>query len=194
MTFRSRRLRGAWLALMAVALVTGGCVGQRSAEELEADALARGIQAHGEGRMTEAIAAYFETLSHNPQNKYAYYNLGQIARVSDRFVAAESYYRLAIEIDPQFGLALFGLGYIRAAAGSAEEAIDLYRRAATAEPNLAAAHYNLGLLLRAAGRQAEGDAAIAKALELDPTVGPRPAAGGSTSTPGQQPAPSPTGR
>jgi tetratricopeptide (TPR) repeat protein len=159
--------------------------GQKTHAELEAEALNRGIQSHNEGKIDEATSAYFETLRENANNKYAFYNLGQIQLVAKRYVAAESYYRLALQIDPDFGPALFGLALVRAAQGFAQEAIELYRRVILTDPNNAAAHYNLGLLLRASGRAADGDAEIARGIQLDPSVGPPP-------TPEPTPTPSPT--
>jgi tetratricopeptide (TPR) repeat protein len=175
---------------VGAALVAGfalACGSVAAPSEQAADALNRGIQAQNAGRSDEATADYFETLRADPKNKYAFYNLGQIARVAKRYAAAEAYYRLALENDPKFAAALFGLAYVRAAAGASAEAIDLYQQAVRAEPDNAAAHYNLGLLLRAAGREAEGDSEIARGRSLDPNVGPLP-------DPSRVPSPSPTSR
>jgi tetratricopeptide (TPR) repeat protein len=147
-----------------------------------ADALARGIAAHNAGRTDEAKQAYYETLYRDPKNKFAFYNLGQIARLSDRPQIAEGYYRSALEIDPNYGPALFGLGAVRQALNAIQEAIDLYRRDIVVEPNNAAAHYNLGILLRIQGKTAEGDAEIAKGMQLDPKL-PAPPSPKPTPTP-----------
>ena len=150
-----------------------------------ADALARGIAAHQANRIEDAQKAYFETLSFDPKNKFAFYNLGQIARTADKLAIAEGYYRSALEIDPAYGPALFALGAVRQAFDATAEAIALYRRAIAAEPTNAAAHYNLGILLRLTGKTAEGDAEIARAIQLDPKL-PAPPAVKPT------PSPSPT--
>ena len=177
-TFTPSRWLVWWLVFVALAALSCGAPSQA---ESESDALNRGIQAQNSGNVDAATAAYFETLRANPKNKYAFYNLGQIARVANRFVAAEAYYRLALEIDPDFGAALFGLAYVRSAAGATQEAIDLYGHAVRVEPENAPAHYNRGLLLRSIGRVAEGDAEIARGRQLDPNLG-APATPGASPT------------
>jgi len=152
------------------------------------DALDRGIAAHTANKIDEATKDYFETLAADPKNKFAFYNLGQIARAQNRLAIAEGYYRLALEVDPNYGPALFGLGVVRQAFNAIQEAIDLYRKDVTAEPNNAAAHYNLGILLRIQAKTAEGDAEITRALQLDPNL-PQPPAPTATPKPAT---PSPT--
>ena len=171
------RLRGFLIAapfILALAACGGGTAPTKAADPA-ADALARGIAAHNANKIDEATKAYFETLSTDPKNKFAFYNLGQIARVQDRLAIAEGYYRSALESDASYGPALFGLGVVRQAFNAVPEAIDLYRRDIAVEPNNAAAHYNLGILLRIQGKTAEGDAEIARAMQLDPQL-PQPPA------------------
>src|SRR5207302_561836 len=103
---------------------------------------------HAAGKLDDAVAAYFTTLSKDPKNQFAYYNLGEIAQRQSRFVAAESYYRIALEMDPKMVSALFNLAIVRTNAGATNEAIALYRQAIAVDANYAAAHFNLGLLLR----------------------------------------------
>lgn len=169
------------LVLAAACSGLGGTAPAKPADPA-ADALARGIAAHGANKIEEAKKAYFETLGYDPANKFAFYNLGQIARTADKLAIAEGYYRSALEIDPSYGPALFGLGAVRQAFNATTEAMDLYRRAIAAEPTNAAAHYNLGLLLRLSGKIAEGDAEIARARQLDPQL-PLPPALKPTPTP-----------
>jgi tetratricopeptide (TPR) repeat protein len=167
------RVRWVATGILAVALL--GACGLGSSPppppgDPAADALARGIKAHNDGRTDEAKQAYYETLYRDPKNKFAFYNLGQIARLSAKPQIAEGYSRSALEIDQNFGPALFGLGAVRQSLGAIQEAIDLYRRDIAVEPNNAAAHYNLGILLRLSGKVAEGEAEIAKGMQLDPTL------------------------
>ncbi len=152
------------------------------------DALSKGLQAHAAGKLDEAMAAYFETLAKDPQNKFAFYNLGVIAQGQNRGAAAESYYRLAIEQDARMGSALFNLAIVRALAGGNQEAADLYRRVIAIDPNYAAAHFNLGLVLRLLGQNTEAEQELAKARQLDAKlVAPSPSA-----SPARQASPSPT--
>jgi len=158
--------------LLTMAAACGGGATPATTKPAD-DALARGIAAHNANKLDEATKDYFEVLSNDPKNKFAFYNLGQIARIQNRLAIAEGYYRSALEIDPNYGPALFGLGVVRQAFNAVQEAIDLYRKDIAVEPNNAAAHYNLGILLRIQGKTAEGDAEIARAIQLDPTL-PQP--------------------
>ncbi|TMG63003.1 MAG: tetratricopeptide repeat protein [Chloroflexi bacterium] len=187
----SRRVKGRLLAgvlLCCLALTACGGPASGSGNETAADALNRGLAAHAAGKLDEAVAAYFTTLSKDPKNQFAYYNLGEIAQRQSRFVAAESYYRIALEMDPKMVSALFNLAIVRTNAGATNEAIALYRQAIAVDANYAAAHFNLGLLLRQIGQTAEAQTELATAQKLDPTlVAPSPSA-----SPIRQASPSPT--
>lgn len=172
---RSRVLMTLAVALLAVLSACGGAA--QTGSDLSSDALNRGLKAHNAGNFDEATAAYFEALSHDPKNKFAYFNLGQIAQSQKRDQVAEGYYRSALEIDSRFSAALFNLAIIRASAGATVEAIDLYRRTVQAEPQSAPGYFNLAILLRQTGNNAEADAMFQRAQQLDPKlVPPAPAA------------------
>jgi tetratricopeptide (TPR) repeat protein len=171
------------LAITLLAACGGGAATPSAPADPAAAALARGIAAHNSGKLDEARQAYYETLFHDPNNKFAFYDLGQIARLSDKPQIAEGYYRSALEIDGSYGPALFGLGAVRQQLGATAEAIDLYRKDIVVEPTNAAAHFNLGILLRLTGKTAEGDAEIARGMQLDPKL---------TAPPSVRPTPTPT--
>ena len=133
-------------------------------------ALNAGLQAHVEGRTSEAVTRYQEVLKLDPRNKFAIYNIGLISQNAGNNADAEAKYREVLAIDPNYQPALFNLAIVRTAAGDTREAIALYRRAIAADPNDASAHLNLGLLLRRTGSKAEGDAEVKKALELNPKL------------------------
>ncbi len=162
--------------ILAVAAACGGGGSNTPSQPADraANALARGIAAQNANKLDEATQDYFEVLSYDPRNKFAFFDLGQIAKFQNRLQIAEGYYRSAIEIDPKYGSALFGLGLVRMAFNDIQGAIDLYLRAIVEEPTNAAAHYNLGLMLRIQGKTAEGDAEIARAIQLDPKLTPPP--------------------
>ena len=177
-TFRvARRTRMSlcymFLALLVLPVASVACNFGKSKADLAAEAVQRGLQAHGEGRLDAAAAAYHEALDLDPQNKYAFYNLGLIDQTSGRPRSAENYYRLALSADPEFTPALFNLAILRTAAGDTREAIDLYRRVTALKPDEAGPHLNLGFLLRSIGQEAEGDAEIQRALQLDPALASR---------------------
>jgi tetratricopeptide (TPR) repeat protein len=181
--------RAALLLLSAVVFAACGGAGAGSvpANESASDTLNRGLQLHLAGKLDEATSAYYLTLSKDPGNKFAFYNLGLIAQTHKTTAIAENFYRIAIEIDPKFANPLFNLAIIRQNAGAFPEAIDLYRRVIAIEPNNAGAHFNLGLALRSNGQRVEGDAELAKAQQLDPNLVPPPA-GSATPRPSSSPA------
>ena len=153
--YHRRGVTGRFVALLFTAvLLSCSSPGSTNTSGTAADALSRGLQAHTAGKFDEATTAYFETLAKDPKNKFAFYNLGEIAQRQNRPVAAEAYYRLAIEQDAKMTSALFNLAILRSNAGANQEAADLYRRVIAVEPNNAAAHFNLGLVLRLLGQNA----------------------------------------
>lgn len=194
------KLRHAGLALMAVALVVGtGCNLGRSKADQAPDAIQRGLQAQGAGRLDEAANAYQEALDLDPRNKVALYDLGVVYELTGRPVAAENQYRLALSVDPDFVLPLFNLAILRTAAGSTQESIELYRRAIAVQPDYAEAHLNLGFALLSVGEEQEGARELQRAVQLKPALAsripppPAPApAGQPSSTSGAEATASPT--
>jgi tetratricopeptide (TPR) repeat protein len=179
------------VALIVAAACVLACGGSNpsagSPNETAADALNRGLTAHAAGKLDDAVTAYFQALAKDPKNKFALYNLGEIAQRQNRMQAAESYYRLALEQDPKMESALFNLAIVRTGAGASQEAVTLYRQVIAVNPNSAAAHFNLGLLLRQLGQTADAQQELAAAQRLDPKlVAPSPSA-----TPLKQTSPSP---
>jgi tetratricopeptide (TPR) repeat protein len=183
-----RRLAG--ILLLGAALVACGSPssgGAPSAGETSADALNRGLQAHSAGKLDDAVAAYYATLEKDPKNKFAFYNLGEIAQRQSRLASAEWFYRLALDQDPKMESALFNLAIVRTNLGVPNDAVALYRQVIAVNPNSAAAHFNLGLLLRQLGQTAEAQTELAAAQRLDPKlVAPSPSA-----SPLRQASPSP---
>jgi tetratricopeptide (TPR) repeat protein len=176
-----------------VAFAASGC-GAKSGTDLAAEALAAGVQAHQAGDLALAAQKYREAVQHDPQNKFAYFNLGVIDQVEDRLPSAENNYRIALSIDRDFQQALWNLAILRTDLGGQTEAIELWRHYLTLA-DAAGAHFNLALLLRATGNQVEGNAEMSRALELDPALVdpatvPSPTAGPS---PSPSPSPSPGG-
>jgi len=175
--------------LLATALVAcGGPGSSAGGNETAADALNRGLQAHAAGKLDEAVAAYFTTLSKDPKNQYAYYNLGEIAQRQNRLVAADGFYRLALDLDPKMESALFNLAIVRTSMGLTPDAVSLYKQVIAVNANNAGAHFNLGLLYRQLGQTADAQTEFATAQRLDPKlVAPSPA-----SSPIRQASPTPT--
>lgn len=170
----ARRIGGAGVLILVLASLLSSACNSGKADP-GPDALGRGVAAQNAGKPEDAKRAYYEALGQDPQNKLAFYNLGQIARVANKPQIAEGYYRSAIEIDGGYAPAIFGLAFVRAQQDAVADAIVLYRRVITIDANFAAAHYNLGVLLRLTGAIADGDAEIARGRQLDPTLAAPPA-------------------
>jgi tetratricopeptide (TPR) repeat protein len=175
-----------WCGLALAAC--GGPASSGGGSETAGDALNRGLQAHAAGKLDDAVAAYFTTLSKDPKNQYAYYNLGEIAQRQNRFVTADGFYRLALDLDPKMESALFNLAIVRTNLGITGDAVSLYKQVIAVNANNAAAHFNLGLLYRQLGQTAEAQTEFAAAQKLDAKlVAPSPSA-----SPNRQASPTPT--
>jgi len=140
--------------------------------------LAKALREMSSQQTDQAQTDFEEVLRLDPQNKYAYYNLGYIAQIGGHDTDAETQYRHSLAIDPKFEPALYSLAILRANAGATEEAIGLYRQAIAVKAKDANAHFNLGLLLRHTGKTDEGNAEIALAVQLDPSLASKAAAQG----------------
>ncbi len=138
-------------------------------------ALDAGLKAHSAGDLTAATADYRKTLSYDPKNKFALYNLALIDEAAGNYGLAEAKYRSALKTDPAYEPALFNLAILRTSRDP-KEAITLYKSAVAANKKDAAAWLNLGLLLRASGQEVAGDKAVLRAIALNPNLkDPKPA-------------------
>ena len=172
--------------ILVVALI-GACGHQKTDATKASDALAAGLKAHAAGQLVTAAEKYHETLALDPNNKYAYFDLGVIDQSQGRAASAEGNYRTALGIDPKFTPALFNLAIIRTPTDPAE-AISLYQQVIAVNPNDADAHLNLGFVLKSTGKTSEGDAELSRAVQIDPALQsritpPQPTAAGTPSAP-----------
>ncbi len=158
---------------LGVLLVTSAACGGTSQSEQAAAELEAGLAAHQQGDLATAAAHYEEALVLDPNNKYAYYNLGLIDQTNGDLESAETNYRQALTIDPSFVTALYNLAIVRHDLGDLDESIALYRQVVSLQPDHAAAHLNLGFALKEAGMEREGDAELQVAVQLDPALAAR---------------------
>jgi tetratricopeptide (TPR) repeat protein len=163
------------LGLLVAAILSVGCSSNGSdsgaGHGSEADQkLTAALQAHAEGRLDEAIDLYQEVLTLDPENKFAFYNLGVIEQTRSRLDGAAAYYMEALNVDPVFEPALFNLAIVRSQQGSQDEAISLYQQVIQANPSDAGAHLNLGFLLLQNGQGRQGRAELRQAVQLDPSL------------------------
>ena len=194
------RRAGAVAAVVALALVLGACsssskpgatgICSSSAEpgspgtttakyaKDTAKILNGGLQKQRAGNIPDAEKDFKEVIKRDPNNTYAYYDLGLICQNQKKNAEAETAYRRAIAIDPKFEVALYNLGILRANANDVNGAIDLYRKAIAANAKDPNAHFNLGLLLRGQKKTQEGNAEVQTAVNLDPSLRPKAIAQG----------------
>lgn len=134
--------------------------------------LDEGLAAQLAGRPSEAADDYRKALQADPNNYWAYYNLGVIEQQAGRTDNAEHFYRSALALNPDLEPALYNLAIIRSGP-SPKEAESLYRHAIAVAPRNAAAHLNLGFLLIQEGNKADGTAELEMAVKLDPQLASR---------------------
>jgi tetratricopeptide (TPR) repeat protein len=115
-----------------------------------------------------AAASFNAALALDPDNKYAWYNLGVIAQQQSDPAAAVNDYDHAIQIDPNYSPALYNKA-LTVQTKDPETAEQLYRKAITINPQAATAYLNLGLLLKSENAE-ESARDLAKAIALDPTL------------------------
>lgn len=175
----------ACVVLVVILSLTAAACAKKSDAQQASDALGRGLKLHQQGQLLEASKAYREVLVHDPNNKWAFYNLGLIDQQSGRNSSAEANYRQALELDANFAAALFNLAIVLTKT-KPEEAVALYRRLIQVNPDDAVAHLNLGFLLLDLGKTAEGNQELDNAVKLDPKLKSRLPASPS---PGSSPTP-----
>src|SRR5438552_10828215 len=96
---------------LCVVLLVGACA-KKSESQLAAAALDKGLKAQVAGHTSEAVKDFQETLQHDPNNKFAYYNLGLIDQLAGRTNSASDNYRATLRIDPDYGPALLNLAIL----------------------------------------------------------------------------------
>ena len=135
-----------------------------------------GLAAQQQGLIPQAKQDYQAAISKDPNNKYAYYDLGVIYQNAQDSTNASTNYRRALVIDPNFKPALFNMAVLETSSDP-HGAIALYQQLLQLNPNDANVNFNLGLLLIAQGQPAQGHADLSKAIQIDPSLSSRLPAG-----------------
>jgi tetratricopeptide (TPR) repeat protein len=121
-----------------------------------------------DGRTSEAIAQFRESLALNQESAPTHYNLGLALSMRRAYDEATVEFERALTIDPDYAEAHNNLGAMMHLSGRFEQAAIHYRRAAALRPDNAEAHNNLGRLLTLQGKPADAVAAFTRALALQP--------------------------
>ena len=135
------------------------------------DLFGAGFRAQIGGNLDGAVSDYKQAVAIDPKNVGSWYDLGVIAQARHQDGPAETYYRTALIVAPDYPQALYNLAILRTA-GDPWEAIDLYRHLIALDPKDAKSHLNLGYALRSVNQADEGQAEIAVALRMDPSLAP----------------------
>lgn len=107
---------------------------------------------------------------------WAQLQLASALLAQNRFAEAIAPAQRAVEADPGNGEALTMLGMAQAALNQHEAAIKSFRRAIATVPEPGNAHRNLGLVLMNSGEFADAAVHLARAIEIDATIGHDPSA------------------
>jgi Tetratricopeptide repeat len=166
---------GAWLATRGSSTTADVAIANRLFSE--------GLQAQTHGQPALAANDYLRSVKINPENKVAWYDLGLIQQDAGNNSQAEIYYERSSALDPRYVPPLYNLATL-VAPNSPASAVNLYKKVIAIEPMLAQAHLDLGFALQALGERAQGNAQIAEAIRLDPSLSSRVPSSSTTPQPG----------
>lgn len=125
--------------------------------------------AYGKLELTsEAINAYRQALSINPNHYRSLKNIGDISTNHKRFGEAIDAYRQALNINPQDASVWYNLGWVYSKNNRYKEAIDAYSQAISINPEYASAWSNIGIVYSDQNRYTEAIDALRQALQIDP--------------------------
>jgi Tfp pilus assembly protein PilF len=163
-----------WRAIaLLLALTLAACGGDGAPSEDADERLQEALRLHAEGDLAAAEEAYEDVLRLDPQNPFAYYNLGAISQGRGDADVAETNYRAALQIDADMVPALFNLAILRTQADDLKEATSLYEHVLELQPGYAAAHLNLGFVLLERGKEEKAQIRLDEAVRLNPELASR---------------------
>lgn len=167
------------------ALATGASTSGNPQETVPSNdaILQQALGFHTAGNLTEATRLYKVILASDPTNKYAHFNLGQIAQTGGDLDAAIKEYLAALATDPKYGPALYNSGLAYGAKGDRTNGIAMLRKALEVSPKSAPTMFNLGTMLIADGNQTEGADFLAQAIAIDPSLKPAASPPDTTAAP-----------
>jgi tetratricopeptide (TPR) repeat protein len=128
------------------------------------------------GKYSEAKRYLNQSLSADPNNVLALFNLGFIARKQGDNARAEQYFQHALRIDPNYPDALFELGSLEMDNKQYAEAIPIFRHCTDVSSRPADAYYKVALAERSLHQMAaaQRDMNIFQTLSKNPQPGPYP--------------------
>jgi tetratricopeptide (TPR) repeat protein len=127
-----------------------------------------GLVATREGRMSDAIASFSETLRLNPDHLVALNNLGNAYREQKQWEQARETLERAVRVGPKDAEAHYSLGMVYAQVGDTDHAYEHLQRALELRPDYPEALNNLGVLYLRTHRRDEAVAGFEKCIRVAP--------------------------
>lgn len=128
----------------------------------------RGEQLAAGGKLDEAVSAFREAASIDPQIAGIHHNLGLLLRRQGLTGEAMECYRRAIALEPDYVDAYYNLGNALFESGQPEDAARSFQKAVHLKPDFVEAHFNLGNALKGQGAFEEAALSFQKAVDLRP--------------------------
>lgn len=149
----------------------GGTVRRRTEADLPPGSgilAERARRAFAQRRLDEAEKAYRGILELDPANVYTLGNLSLIVVEQGRLEEGEELIQRALKVDAQDPYSLFVLGNIRWRQKRLDEALNLLSRSAALDPDNEETQVFLGITLSGLGQRSAAEAALRKAIKLNP--------------------------
>jgi tetratricopeptide (TPR) repeat protein len=123
------------------------------------------------GRAAEAVLLLRRLAALHPDHFVSHYSLANAYRLAGQNAAAIASYREAVALNPQFAGAQHGLGLALRNACRESEALEPFKQAVRARPEWAVAWKDLGVTLAILGDLTLAEAALQRAVTLQPDLG-----------------------
>jgi tetratricopeptide (TPR) repeat protein len=123
------------------------------------------------GQFDASIALLRRLIGTQPRNFQAHYAIGNAYRLSGQLELAIAAYRASIALEARFAGTHHGIAAALRSAGQERQALQHYREAARLQPDWAIGWRDLGLNLALLGDLAGAEAALERAVALQPGLG-----------------------
>jgi len=142
----------------------------------------QGIAQGKQGQTAQAKATFEKVLTLDATNKYAWFNLGYLAQMSNKPDEAITNYNHALTSDPSYTPAMYNKAIILESRDP-DAAMALYQQILTINPKATTTYFRRGLMQLKRGDRTNAAANFQQALKLDPSLrGEVPAEFGGTKT------------
>ena len=120
------------------------------------------------GMLDQAIIAFQNVISLNPDYAEVYNNLGNVFKDQNKLDEAIEEYKKSISIKPDFADAYFNIGNAFKDQNKYDEAIGAYKKSIFFKPNYASAYLNIGVIYKDLGELEKSIDAYQSALSISP--------------------------